>query len=655
MRLADVRRWVCQTVGLHLPGAVDTLVESEYDLVVIDPLSTNGSSDDAATFDADRAVARLKGSLTSDGEHRKIVLAYLDIGHAESRSWSMPGSEAPPFVLGRDEDDAPRRYSVAYWDPEWKALLIDGALARILQVGFDGVYLAGGEVIESEKVRSEARRQGKDPSQEMLALLREIASYGEAHSKGFLIVQQNAAALGADHPEHAALVDAIAQEAIWFDGSFTRDWEDPQGYDRETPREDTDTLLGRLEAYTKLGVPVLNLEYAVANAAEAYARSYQSGLVPYVTRRSRSAVTTTPPPGVDRPQPAADWRAREGPAVGSQINALEAAISSYVDGELATDCTGGNYSREDRNCQGSDGNAHRSIASGLGAITPGATLYLRAGTYVENGRTVRPLGRFDTMTTISDYPGERVVWQNDDIYFETLPLEGGAHNVTIRDIRFEGKRYVASNERAWARWQGDVWRTMAPSDPPGEVIEIKSGCDADTMKCSREVRSYLGQEKSSPASLLRDGSDGDFFQDHTSDRVLYVYSSSGDPGRRADLWETGFGITIGNTSSETGTIVVEGCAFDGQGHAHLKGGYRWKVSKNTFSRVGTDWNDHHIYSWSNLSEGNESVYEHNYFENDAGMGAALHLYGTGNQVAGEPPDYHVFRYNLVRGGGFWGV
>jgi hypothetical protein len=71
--------------------------------------------------------------------------------------------------------------------------------------------------------------------------------------------------------------------------------------------------------------------------------------------------------------------------------------------------------------------------------------------------------------------------------------------------------------------------------------------------------------------------------------------------------------------------------------------------------VGTDWNDHHIYAWANLSEGNEAIYEYNYFENDAGTGAALHLYGRGYQVKDEPPDYHVFRYNLIRGNGFWGV
>lgn len=327
----------------------------------------------------------------------------------------------------------------------------------------------------------------------------------------------------------------------------------------------------------------------------------------------------------------------------------------YVDGGLVAACASGDYSISQRGCTGTDGNAYPSIAAGFAALTSGKTLEIRSGTYVENNSRVPALGAYGSMTTVSAFPGELVVWENDDIYFDTLSLAGNANNITVRGIDFRGKRYIASNERQWVQWQGNVWRTTDATRPMGEVTEVKSGCSAATVICAKEVRSYLGEEKTSPAHLLSTGSDGDFFQDHTTDRLLYVYSASGNPTQRADIWETGLGITIGNNSSGTGLVAVEQCAFDGQGHVHLKGGYRWKVSRNAFFRVGTDFNDHHIYAWSNLSEGNEAIYEHNTFETDAGTGAALHVYGTGNQVANQPPDYHIFRYNLVRGGGFWGV
>lgn len=318
--------------------------------------------------------------------------------------------------------------------------------------------------------------------------------------------------------------------------------------------------------------------------------------------------------------------------------AATAATSSgiYVDRALTANCTLGNYSIAQRNCGGTDGNAYRRIFSGLAALASGKTLFIRAGTYVENSAT-QVLGAFGSMTTVSAFPRELVVWENDDIHFDTLSLAGNANNVTVRGIHFKGKRYIASNQRQWVRSEGNVWRTTDATRPMGEVIEFKSGCSAATMLCAKVVRSYLGEEKSSPADLLTTGSDRDFFQNHQTDRVLYVYSGSGNPGQRSDLWETGRGITIGNSSSGTGTVVVDQCTFDGQGHVHLKGGYRWLVSNSAFTRVGTDWNDHHIYAWSNLSEGNEAIYEYNYFETDPGTGAALHVYGIGSQVPNEPP------------------
>ncbi|MGH9321273.1 MAG: hypothetical protein ACRD3V_15485 [Vicinamibacteria bacterium] len=327
----------------------------------------------------------------------------------------------------------------------------------------------------------------------------------------------------------------------------------------------------------------------------------------------------------------------------------------YVDKYLAANCTADNYSIAARNCTGADGDAFRTIGGGLSALTSGITLYIREGTYAENDATLPALGAFASMTTIAAYAGEAVVWQNNDIYYDTLSLAGNANNITVRGITFQGRPYSGSNLRQWVQWQGNVWRSTPATSPTGEIIELKSGCNASTVLCSKAVRSCLGQEKTGPANLLSTGSDGDFFQDHTTDRVLYVYSDSGNPGLRADIWETGLGITIGNNSSGTVLVVVEQCTFDGQGHVHLKRGYRFRVSKNLFYRVGADWNDHHIYSWSNLSAGNEAIYEHNYFENDGGMGAALHVYGTGNQVPNQPPDYHVFRYNLVKSRSFWGV
>jgi cysteinyl-tRNA synthetase len=99
------------------------------------------------------------------------------------------------------------------------------------------------------------------------------------------------------HPELLSRIDAIAQEAIWYDGDATDDWSDPDGYDWVNDSDLTSYYVGYLNQYLYAGVPVFNCEYALSYANTAYTRAMDKGYVPYVTRRSLSRPTTTPPPG----------------------------------------------------------------------------------------------------------------------------------------------------------------------------------------------------------------------------------------------------------------------------------------------------------------------------------------------------------------------
>lgn len=323
------------------------------------------------------------------------------------------------------------------------------------------------------------------------------------------------------------------------------------------------------------------------------------------------------------------------------------AATIYTDGDLASDCTSNNYSITNRDCTGSDGNAYQTIADARDTIVAGDTLYIRQGTYVENAQTISQLGSFASMTTIAGYPNETITWQNNTIYFETIRLHSNANNITIQNINFEGLRYVASDTRTWELYDTNTWRTTVGTQPPAEVVEVKSGCDTGTLDCTKSVS--LSNEEADIAGVTA-GTDGDWYQNYSSDNRLYVHSST-DPGTRDDIWETGRGVTIGNDSSSTGYIVVANNTFDGNGHVHLKGGYRWHAYGNTFEQIGTDFNDHHIYAFGIQSLGSEAIYERNFFINDDAMGAAFHIYNGGGPGAG--PAYHVMRYNIVRGAGFW--
>jgi cysteinyl-tRNA synthetase len=318
--LNQVRFWAYQLQDLSAPGAIDALVNSHYDMLVLEPTRTDWSSEERY-FDTKGMVARVKGSPASDGTHRKLVLAYVNIGEAEdwrwywtwSRGWKCrgkPPDDWPVYILACDPDGWGGDYPVAYWESAWRDLLLYGIqqdddadrdyvsiIDEVIQDGFDGIYLDWVEAFDDEDVAAAADEAGLDPADEMVVLIREIRDYVGARNPRFRVIQQNAVSLVEGHPELPQLVDAIAQEAVWFDGDATDEWEDPDGYDSENDEELTAYYLGYLEQYAEAGLPVFVCEYALEYAGRAYADAYAAGFVPYVTRTPLSRLTTTYPPG----------------------------------------------------------------------------------------------------------------------------------------------------------------------------------------------------------------------------------------------------------------------------------------------------------------------------------------------------------------------
>ncbi|NPV58782.1 MAG: glycoside hydrolase, end-alpha-1,4-polygalactosaminidase [Actinobacteria bacterium] len=317
--IGEVRTWAYQLQGLDEPGAVEALETSSYDMLVLEPTCTDWSGG-SRDFDTAGMVERLKRSPAGDGIHRKLVLAYLDIGEAEDWRWYWTWSKEwetgepfpndwPGFILAPDPDGWEGNYPVAYWDPTWKDIMVYGkgtgshpdreyrsALDEVMKHGFDGVYLDWVEAYEDPDVARTAAEQGVDAAEEMARLIGEINDYAARTDPAFLVVQQNAAALAEDRPETLRYIDAIAQEAIWYDGTAFDNWDDPRGADVRQDPDLTAYYLELLSSYKRQGIPVFDCEYADGEAERAYALSREEGFVPYCTRRPLSRLTGTPPP-----------------------------------------------------------------------------------------------------------------------------------------------------------------------------------------------------------------------------------------------------------------------------------------------------------------------------------------------------------------------
>jgi cysteinyl-tRNA synthetase len=202
---------------------------SPFDLVVVD-YSRNGT--ESGRF-ARAEVERMRKK--PDGG-RRIVLAYLSIGEAEDYryywqdTWietvnvlddpagagrsprSQPADPATsrgvvrlkalrlaklsaPAWLGRENESWPGNFLVRYWDPAWQSIIFgasDSYLARIVEAGFDGVFLDRIDTFQMVVAeRAEAR-------QEMVRLVAELAREARAQRPGFLVVPQNGEQLNAD-------------------------------------------------------------------------------------------------------------------------------------------------------------------------------------------------------------------------------------------------------------------------------------------------------------------------------------------------------------------------------------------------------------------------------------------------------------------------
>jgi len=320
LSLDEIAFWAYQIQSVSASGMVNALANSHYDMLVLEPTRTDWSSDDR-DFDTKAMTDRLKATAASDGEHRKLLIAYIDIGEAEDWRWYWTWStkwrvgqprpaDWPDYILTHDPDGWGGNYPVAYWDARWKDLMIYGqnqtsaphgdytsAVDEAIRDGFDGVYLDWVEGYEDAAVVAAGRRAGVDPAEEMITFIGEIRAYARQRKPGFLIIQQNAAALMDGHPELLDVIDAIAQEEVWFAGDATDDWSDPDGYDWANDQTLTDYYIDYLDRYLDAGVPVFNCEYALEKASRAYSRSAARGYVAYCTRRSLGRLTTTPPPG----------------------------------------------------------------------------------------------------------------------------------------------------------------------------------------------------------------------------------------------------------------------------------------------------------------------------------------------------------------------
>ncbi len=326
LNLSNITYWTYNIQEVDSPRQHDALVNSCYDLYVLEIVTTEVGKEN---FDIGGLLHDIRESNLNLRGIEPIILAYVDVGQLEDWRWYFDpnwGVGNPVWIVGEDPNEWEGNYPVAYWHPDWENIAIYGYQGRSLVEetlvhGFDGIYMDWVEAFSDEQVLGKAKvdfnltgnAEAKAKTAElMFNFIEKIRNYAQSESANanvdYLVVAQNASDLYSFNPtRYQQIIDAIALEAIWFDGHADVDWDDPDGYNVHTNTFYpgwTEQVLSDLEPMKGI-LPIFCVEYAqdlggVNFGTQAYALADEQGFTAYASRRSLSQLSTTPePPGYD--------------------------------------------------------------------------------------------------------------------------------------------------------------------------------------------------------------------------------------------------------------------------------------------------------------------------------------------------------------------
>jgi cysteinyl-tRNA synthetase len=274
-----IRSW-----GYQLQNdSIAPLVNSPYDVIVIDYAKQNKPITAAE-------VAAMKKK--PDGS-RRLVISYISIGEAEDyryywgdRAWQDKRNRLPPVAAENPEWKG--NYAVQFWEQEWQNLILfdrDSYINRIIDAGFDGIYLDKVDIVDDLKGKTPA---GTEASDLMIQFIRKMSIVAKQRNPQFLIIPQNAEGLLEDEGYRAS-IDGIGKEGLFYTTGFY-DPAKPASTPKRLSSADIKWSTDLLSKLKKDGKLVMVVEYV--NQPDLIERSLKDltalGFVPYFGPRDLS-------------------------------------------------------------------------------------------------------------------------------------------------------------------------------------------------------------------------------------------------------------------------------------------------------------------------------------------------------------------------------
>lgn len=257
----DVAHWGCQYQNID----IGQIARSSLDMIAVDPVVQG------RRLMLDEAPLLKK---KPDGSKR-LVLAYLSVGEAESyrNYWNAQWTSQPPAWLGPENPRWPGSYAVKYWHDDWRTLLLgsNGALASIIEAGFDGVFL------DRVDAYGDWPSRGVQAQRDMIELVTALSAFAEQRSPEFLFLAQNAEVL-LDDDRYCMAIDAVSKESLLYN---------LRGANLPNTDDDIKWSISYLSKAMAKGLPVFAIEYLSDKEQKSLARSQLAklGMIPFLGNR----------------------------------------------------------------------------------------------------------------------------------------------------------------------------------------------------------------------------------------------------------------------------------------------------------------------------------------------------------------------------------
>lgn len=125
-------------------GFVDAVKNTNYDYIIMDFFYN----------EEEYTLAQIEELKQKANGGKRLLIAYMSIGEAEDYRyyWQSDWEVGNPSFIESENPNWPGNYVVRYWEPEWQNIIFgnnDSYLKKIIDAGFDGVYLDIIEAFES--------------------------------------------------------------------------------------------------------------------------------------------------------------------------------------------------------------------------------------------------------------------------------------------------------------------------------------------------------------------------------------------------------------------------------------------------------------------------------------------------------------------------